>query len=315
MAEYGRRHLTEEEQIEREKHYERNIYNQNNRMISKRDLFSILEDSGMNLEDAKIKNKLKNVDMKEIQTALIHKSFCVYNIKVSDELKEEAKGWQIPLQTTSNERFEFLGDSVIDLIIAEYLFDRYPKEKEGFMTKLRTKLVRTSTLAKLSNHLKLTNFIIMSKYVEDLCDGRQNPKLLENCFESLVGIFYKQFGFKFCNDFILALIENVDLIDISDMIENDDNFKDQLMRYCHRMYEGRNPVYKELKVEGLSNHAIFTMGVMVPIAETKMILLGIAKGCSKKDAEQESAKIAMNKLMKGDLNEMIYNDELCKNIM
>ncbi len=307
--EYGKRHLTEQEILEKEKQYERNIYNPNNKMITKSDLFSILEKAGLDLDEPKIKSKLKTVNMKDIQTALIHKSFCIFNIKVSEELKEESKKWNIPLQTTSNERFEFLGDSVIDLIIAEYLFDRYPKEKEGFMTKLRTKLVRTSTLAKLSSYLSLTDYIIMSKYVEDLCDGRQNPKLLENCFESLVGVFYKLFGFEFCNDFVLALIENVDLIDITDMIENDDNFKDQLMRYCHRTYEGRNPVYKELKVEGLSNHAIFTMCVMVPIREDKMVMLGMAKGPSKKDAEQESAKMAISKLQKGDLKELVYSDK------
>ena len=306
MEYYGKKKLTEEEQLERERQYEKNIYNPNNKMITKDDLFSILENAGLDLEDSKIKTKLKGLDMRDIRTAFIHKSFCVYNIKVSEELKEESRGWSIPLQTTSNERFEFLGDSVIDLIVAEYLFDRYPKEKEGFMTKLRTKLVRTSTLAKLSSYLRLTDYIIMSKYVEDLCDGRQNPKLLENCFESLVGVLYKQLGFEFCNDFVLALIENVDLIDISDMIENDDNFKDQLMRYCHRTYEGRNPVYKELKVEGLSNHAIFTMCVMVPISENKMIMLGMAKGPSKKDAEQESAKMAMSKLMKEDLKELVF---------
>ncbi len=303
--EYVRRYNeTAEERALREKQYEKNIHNPNNRMITREDLISILDKTEMDY--TKIKSKLKTMNFSEIQTAFIHKSFCVYNIKVSDELKEESKSWEIPLQKTSNERFEFLGDSVIDLIVAEYLFDRYPKEKEGFMTKLRTKLVRTSTLAKLSSYLRLTDFIIMSKYVEDLCDGRQNPKLLENCFESLVGVLYKNFGFEFCNDFVLALIENVDLIDISDMIENDDNFKDQLMRYCHRTYEGRNAIYKELNVEGLSNQAIFTMGVMVPITSDKMVMLGMAKGPSKKDAEQEAAKMALNKLMKNDLKELNY---------
>lgn len=294
------------DRYEKEKQYERNIYNPNNRLITMNDLLVILDKTEMDY--SKIKSKLKTINIEEIRTAFNHKSFCMYNIKISDELKEEAKSWDIPLQKTSNERYEFLGDSVIDLIVANYLYDRYPKEKEGFMTKLRTKLVRTSTLAKLSSFLNLTDFIIMSKYVEDLCNGRQNPKLLENCFESLVGVFYKLFGFEFCNDFILALIENVDLIDITDMIENDDNFKDQLLRYCHKTYEGRTPTYKELKVEGLSNHAIFTMGVIVPIQVDKSILLGIAKGQSKKDAEQEAAKMALDKIQRKNLVELVYSD-------
>ena len=169
------------ERLEREKQHERNIYNPANILLTKNDLFSILDKSGMDY--SKIKNKIQSMDISEFQIAFNHKSYCMYNIKISPELKEESVGWKIPLQKISNERYEFLGDSVIDLIIANYLFERYPKEKEGFMTKLRTKLVCTKTLAKLSSYLNLTKFIVMSKYVEDMCEGRDNPKLLENCFE------------------------------------------------------------------------------------------------------------------------------------
>jgi ribonuclease-3 len=289
------------DKLEREKQHERNIFNSENILMTKADLFSILDKSGMDY--SKIKSKIGAMDISEFQIAFNHKSYCMHNIKISDELKEEAKTWPIPLQKTSNERYEFLGDSVIDLIIANYLFERYPKEKEGFMTKLRTKLVCTKTLAKLSSYLNLTKYIVMSKYVEDMCEGRDNPKLLENCFESFVGVTYKLFGFEFCNSFVLALIENMDLIDIGDLIENDDNFKDQLLRYCHKTFDGRNPVYKQLAMEGLSNHAIFTMCVMVPISEDKSLLMGRAKGANKKEAEQESAKIALEKLKRGDLTE------------
>ena len=289
------------DKLEKEKQHERNIYNAANILLTREDLFSILDKSSMDY--SKIKSKISKTDIKEFQIAFNHKSYCKYNIKISDELREESRTWSIPLQEVSNERYEFLGDSVIDLIIANYLFDRYPKEKEGFMTKLRTKLVCTKTLAKLSSYLDLTRFIVMSKYVEDICGGRDNPKLLENCFESFVGVTYKLFGFEFCNDFVLAMIENIDLIDIVDLIENDDNYKDQLLRYCHKNFEGRNPVYKQISMEGLSNHAIFTMCVMVPIEENTMILMGQARGPNKKEAEQESARIALDKLKVGDLTE------------
>ncbi len=288
------------DKFDKEKQHERNIYNASNVLLTRDDLFSILDNSGMDY--SKIKSKISKTDIKEFQIAFNHKSYCKYNIKISDELREESKTWSIPLQEVSNERYEFLGDSVIDLIIANYLFDRYPKEKEGFMTKLRTKLVCTKTLAKLSSYLDLTRFIVMSKYVEDICGGRDNPKLLENCFESFVGVTYKLFGFEFCNDFVLAMIENVELIDIVDLIENDDNYKDQLLRYCHKNFEGRNPVYKQISMEGLSNHAVFTMCVMVPIGEDNMVKMGQARGPNKKEAEQESAKIALEKLKVGDLS-------------
>jgi ribonuclease-3 len=286
------------ERLEREKQHERNIYNPENILLTKNDLFSILDKSGMDY--SKIKSKIQSMDISEFQIAFNHKSYCMYNIKISAELKEESTTWKIPLQKISNERYEFLGDSVIDLIIANYLFERYPKEKEGFMTKLRTKLVCTKTLAKLSSYLNLTKFIVMSKYVEDMCEGRDNPKLLENCFESFVGVTYKLFGFGFCNDFILALIENIDLIDIGDLIENDDNYKEQLLKYSHKQFEGRNPVYKQLAVEGQSNHAIFTMCVLVPVGPDTMVMMGKAKGSIKKDAEQESARIALEKIKRND---------------
>lgn len=290
------------EKFDKEKQHERNIYNASNILLTRDDLFSILDKSGMDY--SKIKSKISKTDIKEFQIAFNHKSYCKYNIKISDELREESRTWSIPLQEISNERYEFLGDSVIDLIIANYLFDRYPKEKEGFMTKLRTKLVCTKTLAKLSSYLQLTRFIVMSKYVEDICGGRDNPKLLENCFESFVGVTYKLFGFEFCNEFVLAMIENIDLIDIVDLIENDDNYKDQLLRYCHKNFEGRNPVYKQISMEGLSNHAVFTMCVMVPIGADSMLLMGQARGPNKKEAEQESARIALEKLKVGDLTEI-----------
>jgi dsRNA-specific ribonuclease len=117
-----------------------------------------------------------------------------------------------------------------------------------------------------------------------------------------VGVTYKLFGFEFCNDFILALIENIDLIDISDLIENDDNYKEQLLKYSHKFFEGRNPVYKQLAMEGQSNHAIFTMCVMVPIQADKMVIMAKAKGSIKKDAEQESARLALEKIKRNDFS-------------
>jgi len=286
------------DRLEREKQHERNIYNAANILMTKKDLFSILDQSGMDY--SAVKETIQKMDISEFQIAFNHKSYCMYNIKISSELKEESKTWSIPLQKISNERYEFLGDSVIDLIVANYLFDRYPKEKEGFMTKLRTKLVCTKTLAKLSSFLNLTKFIVMSKYVEDMCEGRDNPKLLENCFESFVGVTYKLFGFDFCNDFFLALIENIDLIDISDLIENDDNYKELLLKYSHKQFEGRNPVYKQLAMEGQSNHAIFTMCVLIPVKPDTMIIMAKAKASIKKDAEQESARLALEKIKRND---------------
>jgi ribonuclease-3 len=277
--------------------YEINIYNPNNRLFKKDDLITIFEKSGVDYSNIAKRIHENKFDLKIFQMAFSHKSYCVNCIKLTDEMREEGKHWNPPLQQQSYERIEFLGDSVVDLIIGEYLYERYPREQEGFLTILRTKLVRNRTIGLIAKYLGLMDFLLISKFTEDRCNGRTNVELGGNVFESFIGACYKNFGYDFCNDFVLGLIENIDIIDISEFICNDDNYKDQLLQKSHILFQGRDPVYKQISAEGLSNNRIFTMGVFLPYTEgQEPILVATSQGRKKKDAEQECAKIALKKL-------------------
>ena len=97
----------------------------------------------------------------------------------------------IALQPYSNERLEYLGDSVLGGIVSSYLFHRYKTMNEGFLTKLKTKLVRTRMLAAFSRYLGLGKYLLISKHVEEVCDGRKNDRILEDLFEAFLGALFK----------------------------------------------------------------------------------------------------------------------------
>jgi ribonuclease-3 len=152
---------------------------------------------------------------------------------------------QYPELKTSYENLEFMGDSVLGFIITRHLFDKYSGEyEEGFLTKARTKIVRGSTLAIISERLGLYNWIVMDD--KGIKKGwNRNPKILEDVLEALIGAIYLDLGIIHTKQFVFKLLEENPI----DM--NDDNYKDQLMRFCqNRKYE--LPVYiVDALVQGL----------------------------------------------------------------
>jgi ribonuclease-3 len=206
----------------------------------------------------------------------------------------------LPLQNDSNEVLEWLGDGIIQSVVAIYLFKRYKEQREGFLTKIRSKLVKTDSLAKLATYLNFDKFLIMSKHIEIVCYGRKNSRILEDCFEAFIGSMMIDFGnkdesegFKICSQFIINLIEQN--IDMTELILNDDNFKDQLMRYYQKKYGGTYlPKYEQKTIimstndNGIQNKKFH---MIVKDNENNIIGEGIAK--SKKEAEQKAAKAAL----------------------
>ncbi len=180
---------------------------------------------------------------------------------------------QYPDLKTSYENLEFMGDSVLGFIITRYLFDKYSGEyEEGFLTKARTKIVRGSTLATISERLGLYRWIIMDD--KGIKKGwNRNPKILEDVLEALIGALYIDLGIIHTKQFVFKLLEENPI----DM--NDDNYKDQLMRFCqNRKYE--LPVYI---VDSFVN-SIFYMSVNV-----NGYVYGRGSGTTKKQAEQFAA--------------------------
>ena len=205
-------------------------------------------------------------NLKIWQKAFVHKSYSKNtkrkkNEKYLDYNSDENELLEgiIPLQEESNETLEWLGDSILQSIVAVYLYKRFPDQDEGFLTKMRSKLVKTESLAKLSAYLGLESYIIMSQHVEVNCNGRKNSRILEDTFEAFIGAMFldlgcenNSVGYDICSRFIITIIENA--IDITELILHDDNYKDQLMRYCQKMFNGYFPKYIHQPIQPIENN-------------------------------------------------------------
>lgn len=197
----------------------------------------------------------------------------------------------IPLQTKSYERLEFLGDSIIHAILAEYIFVRFSDQQEGFMTKLRTKLENSETLAKFTQVLGLDSYILLSRYKEETNSRYNDVHILEDVFEAFIGTLYLDGdncgnNFELCRSLLVQLIESE--IDIAEILCNETNYKDILLQYAHTK-KWPDPIYGTQRVSGTENK-IYEMFVRI-----KGNIEGIGKGNSKKKGEQMAAAMALKK--------------------
>jgi ribonuclease-3 len=205
------------------------------------------------------------------------------------------------LKDADNEELEFVGDSILGNIVALYVFDRYPGEGEGFMTKLKTRIVNNKTLGELARKMGFSPWLIISRHVEEVCNGRNNLRMLGSMLEAWIGALYFHEGkggrgFEACQKWLIKIIEKY--IDFSGLITEDNNFKDQLLRF----YQGRwhqPPRYKEVDVVGPPHDRIFTMGVLD--IEGNIVATYTAR--NKKVAEQEASRLALEVLEKRDSEE------------
>ena len=264
------------------------ILNEKNKLITEEIIINILQKYGF-------KYKPKNIT--NFQRAMIHKSYLHINSCTDKLLKNlknvskiEKEVLAIPLQDFSYERLQFLGDSVIHLIIAMYLFTRYPNEDEGFMTKLRTKLENGDTLSILSKKLELNEYMIIARNIEQLGGRYNNVTILEDIFESFIGALYLEAGFELCKTFIINIIEKE--IDITDMIYIENNYKDMLMQHFHTL-KWKDPIYHHHQT--IEEGTIKKFIILVKRKETDEVL---GKGCgtSKKQAEKNAAKNILKSL-------------------
>ena len=179
----------------------------------------------------------------------------------------------------SNERLEFLGDSVISLSVADYVYRMYPDEEEGFMTKLRTKLVNRYTLSYLANEIGLQNFIVTSRQI-NIKQGL-NDKIMEDAFEAFIGALYLDVGFLKASSFVIDLIKrsiNFQAIMV------DSNYKDILLRHSQKEFNVL-PEYTLNKTTGPPHKRVFYVSVRI-----QERVWGSGEGGTKKQAEQNAAK-------------------------
>jgi ribonuclease-3 len=216
--------------------------------------------------------------------ACVHKSY----VNRPEEWAEQA--------ATTNEEMEFVGDSILGNIVALYVYDRYPGEGEGFMTKLKTRIVNNKTLGEMARKMGFSQWMIISRHVEEVCNGRNNLRMLGSMLEAWMGALYFHegkggHGFDCCQRWFIKIMEKH--IDFAQLITDDNNFKDQLLRFYQSRWH-QPPKYKEVEVVGPPHDRTFTMGVL----DINGGIVATYTARNKKLAEQEASRLALERLEK-----------------
>jgi len=204
-----------------------------------------------------------------LQESLRHRSF----------LNENKKG-----ELHSNERLEFLGDAVLELIITEILFSKYPKREEGDLTSFRAALVRTESLAQTALDLKYSDFLYMSNG-EEATGGRTRPYILANTFEAVLGAIYLDQGYEFAKKFVIrTLIPKLDRI-VKERLDIDS--KSKLQEIAQEKLKS-TPIYEVVWRKGPDHNKEFRVKAMINNKNC-----GEGQGKSKQEAEQNAAQQAL----------------------
>lgn len=228
---------------------------------------------------------IKNISL--YRTAMVHKSYCTRKNENAIEGNTDCPEGCVPLQEESHERLEFLGDSVLGIIIANYVFHRFPGENEGFLTKMRTKLVNGKMLAHLCGIAGIPPWILISKQIEDN-NGRMNRNILEDSFEAFLGAMYLDTGgLTAPESWIINLIE--ENLDFVELINQNTNYKDTLIKWCLHN-QSYSPRFLELNARSMKDGSkLYT----VCIKDNNNVTLGTGTGETKKQAENDASKHAL----------------------
>jgi len=188
-----------------------------------------------------------------------------------------------------NERLEFLGDSVLDLAVSEHLSVVYPASPEGELSKMKSRIVSERALSRVSRKLDLGRYLILGKG-EEMTGGREKPSLLADALEAVIAAIYLDGGFEPARKFILeAFSEEFESLALG---KGGVDYKTELQEHCQREYDTL-PRYQVLSETGPDHAKIFE--VQIDILSDRA---GIGTGRSKKEAEQQAAKKALEKLRK-----------------
>ena len=252
-----------------------NPYNQNNKEIDENAISSILKKYG-------VRGKIHNINL--YKRAFIHKSYVkrpvLENEKNNIQIVEKPFDC-LPLKTKSNERLEFLGDGVLECIVKYYLYRRFPKENEGFMTEKKIALVKNETIGRFAYEIGLHKWYIISKHAEEK-KIRTNLKKLGCLFEAFLGALFLDFnkikikdeegwfetlfkvgpGLQMAQIFVENVLERH--VNWTQLIENDDNYKNILQVKIQKQFK-TTPTYYEIEHDEDNG---YTMGVYLSIGYT-----------------------------------------------
>ena len=192
-------------------------------------------------------------------------------------------------QPYDNERLEFLGDAVLDLVVGEYLYKKFTKSDEGKLSKIRASLVNEIGFNKLAKVLNFGDYLYLSN-AEENNGGREKSSLLSNAFEAVIGAIYLESGLSVANEIAIKLIEeNYDEISLDSLFRD---FKTTLQELTQASF-GVTPEYKVVASRGPDHLKEFEVAVVIEDKEYAR-----AMGKSKKIAQQEAAKVAIELLKK-----------------
>ncbi|HDS84653.1 MAG TPA: ribonuclease III [Phycisphaerales bacterium] len=183
----------------------------------------------------------------------------------------------------SNERLEFLGDSVLGLVICRALYDRFPRYQEGDLTKIKSMLVSRKVCAKIAGQMGLVQYLRLGKGTDR--SSAVNGSIAAGCLEAVIAAIYFDGGLEAAQDFILRLFEP--LIELADAEQHQNNFKSVLQQHCQQVYN-RTPYYELLDEKGPDHNKCFEVGVVIDHRRFPS-----AWGVTKKDAEQMAARNAL----------------------
>jgi ribonuclease III len=186
---------------------------------------------------------------------------------------------------TCNERLEFLGDSVLALSTAAYVFQRFAGQNEGFLTRMRTKLVNGHAVAMYARHMGLGNWIRMSADTSQRC-GRDNQAILEDAFEAWLGALFVAYGFDVAHRWLVAFLETH--VDFAELVQQrlEKDHKDQLIKH----FQAAHRCMPEFQTEVAKDAAT------VRIVDKRGVVVASARSTSVKDAESMACRKALKYL-------------------
>lgn len=224
-----------------------------------------------NFEQFSKKIKVKFADISLLQKALTHRSYL--NEHKSAGLEH-------------NERLEFLGDAVLELVVTSYLYKRFPTQDEGALTSYRSALVNTNSLSRAATEINLNDYLLLSRG-EGRDMGRARQIIIADALEAVIGAIYLDQGYDAAATFISKHL--LDVIDIDDIISKK-LWLDAKSRFQERAQDkmGITPSYRTLKEAGPDHNKMFTLGVFLADVQ-----IATGTGLSKQEAEQKAAEKAL----------------------
>ena len=188
---------------------------------------------------------------------------------------------------SSNERLEFLGDSILNVVVSEYVYQEYPRAEEGELTKIRARMVNRKALAAYARQFDLWDFVLVSASAAQSA-GRGSESILADAFEALIAALYLDGGYSVAQHFVREQIRTA--LQRGLVSTQDENFKSRLLEYSQANGLGV-PRYTTLNEDGPDHDRTFTVEVQVGNR-----VCGVGRGKNKKDAEQAAAEQALESI-------------------